>query len=325
MGGLRRLPCRGGTAMLPLAAMRVQAAPRDGMGAGPGGPPASTRGGVLAGVLLMLGAGACFAALDASGKWLNQAANPVGTAAVRYVASFLLVSLFINPWTPAGLPRSARPGLQVVRAGFLVAATLCSFTAYRSLPLTQATAITFAAPLIVAVLAGPLLGEWVGRRGAAAVLAGFGGVLVITRPFGAGFEPAMLLGLGTGVANAGYIVATRFLAGRDTSRTTLFYTGLVGTVAAVPALPFTWAPPGSLLGWAVTGALGVFGAAGHWLMILAHRRAPASLLAPFSYGQLLWAAALGGLVFGEGPDRWTLLGGGVVIAAGLYLLWAGRR
>ena len=273
----------------------------------------------------MLGAGACFAALDTSGKWLNQAANPVGTAAVRYVASFLLVSAFIHPWSRGGLPRSARPGLQVLRALFLVAATLCSFTAYRSLPLTQATAITFAAPLILAVLAGPLLGEWVGRRGALAVVAGFGGVLVITRPFGAGFHPAMLLALGTAFANAGYIVTTRFLAGRDSSRTTLFYTGLVGTVAAVPALPFTWVPPGSALGWAATLALGVFGAAGHWLLILAHRRAPASVLAPFGYGQLLWAAALGGLVFGEAPDRWTLAGGAVVIGAGLYLLWAGRR
>ena len=278
----------------------------------------------LAGVLLMLAAGACFAALDASGKWLNQAGNPLGTAAVRYVGSFLLVSVFIHPWGRSGLPRSSRPGLQVVRAGFLVVATVCSMIAYRSLPLTQATAITFAAPLMVAVIAGPLLGEWVGLRGAWAVLAGFGGVLVITRPFGGGFHAASLLALMTAGANALYIVTTRFLAGRDSSRTTLFYTGLVGTVVALPVLPFAWRAPLDATGWGLLAGLGGFGALGHWLMILAHRRAPASLLAPFSYGQLLWAAALGGVVFGEAPDRWTVLGGAVVIGAGIYLLVAGR-
>jgi len=173
----------------------------------------------------------------------------------------------------------------------------------------------------VAAIAGPLLGEWIGWRGALAVLAGFGGVLVITRPV-VGVQLASLLALGTAAANALYIVATRFLAGRDSSRTTLFYTGLVGAAAA---LPFTWQPPGTALGWAVTVAMAVLASLGHWLLILAHRRAPASLLAPFSYAQLLWAAVLGGVVFGEVPDRWTLAGGAVVIVAGLCLLSLQRR
>jgi len=315
MGGLRALSYPGMGVMLWPAGMADTSPDAS-------SPPAHA--GTPAGIALMMGAAACFAALDASGKWLNQAGNPVGTAAVRYVAGFLLVGLFINPWGRAGLPRSRSPGMQVARAGFLVVATLCSMFAYRSLPMTQAAAITFAAPLMVAAIAGPLLGEWIGWRGALAVLAGFVGVLVITRP-AAGVQLASVLALGTAAANALYIVATRFLAGRDSSRTTLFYTGLVGAAAALPALPFTWQPPGTMLGWAVTAAMAVLASLGHWLMILAHRRAPASLLAPFSYAQLLWAAVLGGVVFGEVPDRWTLAGGVVVIGAGLYLLSLQRR
>ena len=272
----------------------------------------------------MLGAAACFAGLDASAKWLNQSANPIGTAAIRYVLGFLLVGAFINPWGRAGFPHSRNRPLQVARAAALIVATLCSMYAYRALPMTQAAAISFVAPLIVAAIAGPLLSEWVGRRGALAVAAGFAGVLIITRPVG-GVQAASLFALGTAAANALYIVATRFLAGRDSTRTTLFYTGLVGAAAAAPALPFTWQPPGTAAGWAATAAMGVLASLGHWLMILAHRRAPASLLAPFSYAQLLWAAVLGALLFEEVPDRWTLLGGTVVIGAGLYLLTLQRQ
>ncbi len=289
-------------------------------------PPADgpARNEVLAGILLMLGAAASFAALDATGKWLNQSGNPVGTAAIRYVVSFMLVGLFVHPWGRAGLPRSRNPGLQVARAGFLIIATITSMFAYRALPMTQAAAITFVGPLIVAAIAGPLLGEWIGWRGALAVVAGFAGVVVITRPT-AGVQLASVLALGTAASNALYVVSTRFLAGRDSSRTTLFYTGLVGAAAALPVLPFTWTPPATALGWAVTLAMGTLASLGHWLLILAHRRAPASLLSPFGYAQLLWAAVLGGLVFGEVPDRWTLLGGAVVIGAGLYLLALQRR
>lgn len=316
MDGGCALPCPGWPVML----WRV------GMADTSPSPPATPARAELVGIGLMLGAAAAFAGLDASGKWLNQVGNPVGTAAVRYVAGFLLVSAFINPWSRAGLPRSRSPGLQVVRAGFLIAATLCSMYAYRALPMTQSAAISFVAPLIVACIAGPLLGERIGWRGGLAVLAGFAGVMIITRPVG-GVQAASVLALGTAVANALYVVATRLLAGRDSTRTTLFYTGLVGAAAALLVLPFTWQPPETVLGWGVTAAMGVLASVGHWLMILAHRRAPASLLAPFGYAQLLWAAVLGWLVFGEVPDRWTVVGGAVVIGAGLYLLavqWRGR-
>lgn len=278
----------------------------------------------LVGIALMLGAVACFACLDASAKWINRSTDPLQTAAVRYIGSFLLVGLFFNPVSRSGLLRTRNLRLQCGRALCLVAATICSFFALKYLRLTEATSITFSSPLIVALLAGPILGERIGRRRLAAVLTGFAGVLVITRPGLGGVHAAALLALGAACANALYSMATRLVAANDPSETTLFYTGLVGSVVFLPVLPFVWVWPAASSTWLLLAGLGLFGALGHWLLILAHRHAPASVLAPFFYVQLLWATLLGFLVFGESPDRWTLLGGAVVMASGLYLVFHER-
>ncbi|WP_237477745.1 DMT family transporter [Lichenibacterium dinghuense] len=277
------------------------------------------------GILLLLGAVGCFACLDASAKWVNgTGGDPVQTAAMRYLVSFAFVAAACGPWKPAGSPRrvgrSRSPALQVARGLLVVAATLTSFFALRRLPLTQATAITFAAPLFTALLAGPLLGEWPGRHRLAAVAVGFAGVLVITRPWSGALDAAMLLAGLTALFNSGYALATRMLAPRDPPLTTLFWTGAVGATATAPALPLVWRAPADARVWPVLLGLGLFGALGHWLMILAHRRAPASTLAPFFYAQLLGAAALGWLVFGALPDGWTAAGAAIVTGSGLYLL-----
>lgn len=279
----------------------------------------------LVGIGLMLGAVACFACLDASAKWINRSTDPLQTAAIRYIGSFLLVGLFFNPVSRAGLLRTRNLRLQAARALCLVAATICSFFALKFLRLTEATSITFSSPLIVALLAGPILGERIGGRRLAAVLTGFAGVLVITRPGLGGVHAAAFLALGAACANALYSMATRLVAANDPSETTLFYTGLVGSAVFLPVLPFVWVWPASSSIWMLLVGLGLFGALGHWLLILAHRRAPASVLAPFFYVQLLWATLLGFLVFGESPDRWTILGGAVVMASGLYLVFHERR
>jgi drug/metabolite transporter (DMT)-like permease len=278
----------------------------------------------VAGIVLLLGAVTCFACLDALGKWVNRTNDPVLTAALRYFGSFLFGCLFLNPWNRPAIVRTRSPWLQIARALFLVIATLSSFFAVHRLPLTQATAITFVAPLITAVIAGPLLGEWIGARRVVAVLVGFGGVLVITRPGGAGFQPAMLLAMITAVANALYSVTTRLLAARDSSETTMFYAGLVGSAVFVPVLPFIWVAPASGTMWVMMAGLGALGALGHWLLILAHKHAPASLLAPFFYAQLIVAALAGYLAFGEISDRWTVCGGVIVMASGIYLLYRER-
>lgn len=274
----------------------------------------------LVGIALMIAAVACFACLDTAAKWANQSLNPIQTAAVRYLGSFVLVAVCLAPWRRPQVLRSGSLRLQGARALFLALATLCSFLALHYLRLTQATSIAFASPLVVALLAGPMLGERIGLRRLLIVLLGFAGVLVITRPGSGEFHWAMLLSLVTAGANALYALTTRLLAGRDSSATTLFYTGLVGSILFLPALPLVWSSPGSALVWLALAGTAGFGALGHWLLILAHRHTPASVLAPFFYVQLLWAACLGFLVFGDLPDRWTLLGGAVVMSSGLLLL-----
>jgi len=284
------------------------------------GPKAKDAGGSASGILLLLLTTAGFSCIDASAKWLNLREPALQTVALRYAGAFLITACFLNPWTRPGILRSARPGLQAVRGLCMLGASFCGFAALRTLPITVVTSIAFAAPLLVAVLAGPLLGERLGPRRAGAVVVGFVGVLVITRPGTAAFQPGMGLALGAAGCNASYLMMTRVLSRHDASETTHFYTGLIGTLVSVPlALPGWQAPAGATM-WLVIGFFALAGAGAHWLLILAHQRAPASTLAPFFYAQLLFAALLGAVVFGTLPDRWTILGGGIVIGSGLYLL-----
>jgi drug/metabolite transporter (DMT)-like permease len=276
------------------------------------------------GILLIIFAVAGFACMDASAKWLNLREHAFQTVAVRYVGSFLLTACFLNPRTRPGILRSSRPFLQLVRGLCVFSSSICVFTALITLPLTVVTAITFAAPLLVALLAGPVLGEKLGPRRAVAIVVGFIGVLVITRPGTAGFEPGMWLALGAALSNTAYFLITRVLSRHDAPETTHFFTGLVGALASIPLAFSVWETPTSLDTWLVIGLISVAGASCHYLLILAHKHAPATVLSPFFYAQLLFAALIGAVVFGHMPDRWTLLGGGIVIGSGLYLVYRER-
>jgi drug/metabolite transporter (DMT)-like permease len=270
-----------------------------------------------------MGAVACFACIDASAKWLNRSMHPMQTVTVRYLGSFTVIALLLNPFRKPGIMRTKRPWLQLARAACLVIMSMCMFTALQYLPLTMVTSIAFVAPLLTAVLAAPLLGETLGPRRIVAVIVGFIGVLVVTRPWTGSFHPAMLLAIITAVLNAFYSLTTRVLAGFDPPETTMFYTGLVGALMVAPIGPFVWQAP-SLQAWLVIAMFSVFGALGHWLLILAHAKAPASTLAPFFYTHLVWATVLGAVVFREFPNRSTVIGGSIVISSGLYLLYRER-
>jgi len=280
----------------------------------------SAQGQALTGILILLGAVACFSCMDASAKWLARELPPLEIAGLRYLVSLLIVSCFLNPVRSPDLLRTRKPLTQIARGVFLVGMTLGCFIALKQLPLTQMTSISFAAPLLTALLAGPVLGERIGPRRLVAVLVGFMGVLIITRPFGTGFQPAVLLAVSAAISNAFYFLSTRLLASHDRPETTMFYTSLVGTVLVSPLLFLYWQTPATLMTWSVLFALGFFGALGHWLLILAHRHAPASTLAPFFYSQILGATLFGFLLFNSLPDRWTVVGGAIVISSGLYLL-----
>jgi drug/metabolite transporter (DMT)-like permease len=273
---------------------------------------------------LMCSAVLLFSMLDASAKWLGQAMNPLQIVFARYVGSMVLVLMLFNPWTRPGVLRTRRPWLQWGRSLLLLGSTALNFVALLYLQLAETISIMFATPLIVALASGPLLGEWPGPRRLAAIGVGFIGVLVVTRPgFGSMHPAALLVVLGC-ICYAFYALATRVLSGHDSSETTMIYSGAAGTLATIPLLPWIWQTPTSGLQWLLMLAVGVFGGLGHWLLILAHRLAPATVLAPFIYSQIVWMLLLGWLVFDQIPDRWTFVGAGIVIASGLYLLYRER-
>lgn len=287
--------------------------------------PAQDRRRRLIGIALMSGAVACFACLDAMAKYLGGHMDPLQVVAMRYISAFVLALIVSNPLTRPGLLRTSRPRLQVVRGLLLLATTTLNFLSFRFLQLDEALAIMFSTPFLVAVMAGPILGEWVGWRRWVAIVAGFFGVLVVIRPGLGGMQWAALLSVASAVVYAGYAIATRMVMRHDSSETTLFYANLVGMVTMLPALPFVWTTPSNGLDLLLLLALGAFGSAGHFLLILAHDRAPASVLSPFMYTQLLWASMFGYLVFGNVPGHWTLAGAFIVISSGLYLLYREQK
>jgi drug/metabolite transporter (DMT)-like permease len=279
----------------------------------------------LTGIAMMCGAVAFFAALDAIAKYLGRHMDPLQVTGMRFISGFLIALIIFNPLTRPGLLRTYRPGLQFLRGLFFVSTTIFNFLAFRYLQLDEALAIMFATPFLVAIAAGPVLGEWVGWRRWTAIAVGFLGVLVVIRPgIGGGMQWAALLSVASAIFYASYGIATRMVSRSDSSETTLFYGNLVGVGVMLPVLPFVWTAP-SWTDLVMLMAVGALGSAGHYLLIAAHRRAPASVLSPFIYTQLLWASTLGFLVFGDIPTQWTLGGGAIVVASGLYLIHRERK
>ena len=273
----------------------------------------------------MCGAVATFSCLDATGKYLLHYMDPLEVVWARYFGAFLLALIFLNPATKPGMLVTRRPILQIARSALLLFSTGLNFFALRYLQLDEALSILFSTPFIVAVLCGPLLGEWVGWRRWTAIGVGFFGVLLVARPGFGGLHPAALLSLASAVCYALYVISTRILSRSDSSETTLFYSNLVGAVAMLPIVPFVWSTPSSVPIVTLMVLIGAFGSAGHYLLILGHRLAPASALAPFIYTQLVWTTTLGFLVFGDVPHHWTIVGGLIVVSSGLYLLNRERK
>jgi drug/metabolite transporter (DMT)-like permease len=274
----------------------------------------------LVAIALICGAFACFACLDATAKWLNPKVGPVVATWARYVSSFFFVSLILNPWTHANLATTRKPGLQALRSAVLLCSTILNFIALQYLQLAQTITIMFLQPLLVALLAGPILGEWIGPKRLAAIGVGFLGVILVTRPGLGGIHWAAIYSfIGVGLY-AAYAILTRILAHHDSSETTMFYSAAAGILVLSPIIPFYWQMPPDGLSWLLLLIIGFWGALGHWLLILAHRLAPAAILAPFLYTQILWMLGLGYLLFEDRPDALTLLGAGIVIGSGLYLL-----
>ena len=278
---------------------------------------------ILIGIALLVLSTWALSSQEASGKWLMQIGFPLFSLVFfRYALHVVLVLAITLPDRGLAIFRSKSYKTQIIRGCTTLFTTLAIFTALSYLPQAEATAIYFLAPLLVLCVAPWFLGEpsrW--HRWVAAVV-GFMGVMVIVRP-GAGLDPA---GVGYALLAAFMIamqfVYTRKLAGDD-SKTTLLWTGVVGLVGGIVLIPFQWSESIAVISefnlwqWILVMNTGLFGTLGHLLQIRAYQHAPASLLSPFSYFQIIAAAALGFAIWGQFPDFWAWVGISIVCGSGI--------
>lgn len=271
------------------------------------------------GIGLLVFAELLFATMDTAGKHLTQEL-PVGMVVWgRYAFHLAFMLPFLLRRRPSELFRVHRLGLVLLRGAQLLAGTVCFLTAVSYIPLADAVAIGFVAPLFVVALSVPLLGEKVGPRRWTAVLVGLGGTFVIIRPGFAEVHWSYGLVILLALIFATFIINTRILTRTERPIAMLFYTALVGTTGASLALPFVWQTP-TLEQWLLLALMGALGGASHLLLIHAYRVATASLLAPFQYAQIIFAGVFGWLAFGDVPDVWMITGTGILVASGLYIL-----
>lgn len=280
----------------------------------------------LRGVLLFLTALLLFAALDATAKHLTAFFAVPFMVWVRYLVHFVFMVVTVAPSEGRSLVSTRHPWLMILRALMLVGVTLFMQLALQTLPLAETSALVFTTPLLVALLAGPLLGEKVSGKAWLATAVGFAGALLIARPGGSLFGAGVAYAAAAALCYALYQILTRKLVGSETQLRLLFYTALVGTLCMAFA-PFThWNGQWPSLAEALLlASLGLYGGVGHFLMIRAFREAPASTLAPLLYVQLIWATLLGWLVFSHLPDFLAIVGMCIIGAAGLSLALGDRR
>lgn len=279
----------------------------------------------LKGIALVSLATVLFASLDTMNKFLTGSLDPIQISWGRYFFGFLLWLILLNPMAAVSMAKTSRPGLQIARGLLLTFGSITSTFAYRWIQLDQAAAILFGAPLVVALLSNVFLGDKFGWHRWGAIFVGFVGVLIVTKVGFGGIHPAGLLAVASMLGYSVYLVLTRVASHSDSNQTSLIYVNVVGTVVLSLALPFVWKTPETWLEIALMILVGVVGSSGHYLVIMGHKLAPAGVLAPFIYLQLVWVTVFGFIVFANLPDRYTIAGAAIVIASGLYLLYREHR
>ncbi len=265
--------------------------------------------------------------MDASVKYLATIKQlpVIQIVWLRYVVHMLvtlaLLSLLHKPRYILTLFKSNKPRLQILRSALMVGATLANFFALKYIQLDQAIIIYFLSPLVIAALAGPFLGEYIGWHRIGAIFIGFLGVLFVIQPGLGTIHPAAFLSVLSMSLYALYVITTRFLASYDSTDVTQFFSPLAALILVAPFALNQWEMPIDITTWVVIIILGSCGGIGHWLIILAHKHTPAPILAPFIYTALISHIFLGYWIFSDVPNQWTLLGGSIVVGSGLYLLW----
>lgn len=271
----------------------------------------------VAGIVMTLAAMMIFSMMDGISKVLAVDYHPFEIACVRSVITIIVLVPFLA--RSSSSMRTSVPLHQIGRGLCMIASSVFFIFGLSKMPIADATAIGFASPLLVTALSIPFLGEKVGIRRWSAVIVGFIGVLIVVRPGAGTFDAAAIYPLLSAAAWALGLVLTRIMRLSEPALTTTLYSTLVGLASCGLTLPFVWATP-DLTGFALMTVMGALSAAGQYLLAAAFTSASASLLAPFSYSQMLWSTLVGYFVFSTVPDAVTWVGAGIIIASGLYTL-----
>jgi drug/metabolite transporter (DMT)-like permease len=281
---------------------------------------------ILLGIGFMLLAASLFPVMNGLVQWLSPR-YPSEQIIWARIAGHLLVMLAVMlPGSGLWVFATRRPLAQIGRSLCQICSTSLYFIAVATVPLAKAAAISFIAPFIVTLLAWPILGEKPLLRRIAAVFVGFLGVLVVIRPGSAVFQPASVLLLIAAFFYALYQVLTRKVAPHDRAETSALYSALLGGILFSALLPFFWVTPTSLADAIAFLALGVLGASGHYCVARAMAYAPAAVVSPFQYWQIVGSVIVGFVISGLWPDGGTWIGAAIVVGAGLFLALAeGRR
>lgn len=278
------------------------------------------------GIILMVATTFVFAVQDGLSRYLAAEYNVFMVVMVRYwfFAAFVIALSARKPGGWRTAMQTKQPVLQCLR-GLLLAAEICvMIAAFTLLGLVESHAIFACYPLLVAALSGPVLGEYVGWRRWVAIAVGFVGVLIILQPGVAVFDPAAVVPLLSAAMFAVYGLLTRYVARRDPSSVSFFWTGTVGAVAMTLIGIWYWQPMAAS-DWIIMTMLCVTGVTGHWLLIRCYEVAEASAVQPFAYLQLVFASIIGIFVFSETLRLNVAFGVALIIAAGLFTFWRERQ
>jgi drug/metabolite transporter (DMT)-like permease len=266
-----------------------------------------------------------FTICDTCAKWMALSGMPPTQVAFgRYFLQFAFMAGLLLPQLGLASFKTRRPVLQILRGFGLLGMTAFNFFALLYLPLTVTSSIMFGMPLLITALSVPFLGEQVGWRRWMAILVGFVGIVIIIQPWDASFHWAIFLSLGSILSAGLYFILTRKLTETETTASLQLYAGLVGTVCLLPFALANWTWPEGPLTWIIFLGVGLAAMTGHQISIIAHRYAPASILAPFGYSQIIWMTLSSWLIFHQPPTLWLFVGGPIVIGSGLYI-WLRER
>lgn len=270
-------------------------------------------------------AGCCFALMSGTAKVLGAHYSSLQISWARAFVHILFLLAFFLPRHGLAVLHTRRPALQLARSALLFTSNLLSFLALAFIPLAKQASISMTAPLIVTLLAGPMLGERTTRARLVALSCGFLGVLVVIRPGTAVFHWAAVAVLVSATSYALYQILTRKVAGVESPETSALYSSAVGAFGMLLVIPFVWITPHSLADFGMFVAVGVLGALGHYCIAIAFGLGPANILSPFQYFQLLASVLTGFMLFGDLPDAFTWVGAAVIVASGLYIGWTQTR